>query len=90
MKLSEIEKMIESLEGEDYMKGLHKHRCKSCGCIWEHPNECSYEDFEKNHACPKCGKRESFKHYGPEEINYKFCGEAKYECVKEVISGVVD
>lgn len=31
---------------------MHKHQCKQCGCIWQHP-ETNQADQEM-HTCPRC------------------------------------
>lgn len=36
---------------------LHKHKCKSCGHIWEHrqDDEASDQEYHNLHDCPECG-----------------------------------
>ena len=39
-------------------KGTHRHRCDSCGLVWEHGNNCqnlSSEIFDESHTCQRCG-----------------------------------
>lgn len=46
------------------MADTHKHKCGSCGTVWEHSNEC-YSNYDA-HVC-KCGDT-SFHHYHGDEI----------------------
>lgn len=44
-------------------KGFHRHKCESCGHVWEHGNECR-NNFAA-HICA-CGNVESYHYTGPE------------------------
>lgn len=37
--------------------GYHRHRCPTCGCVWEHPDICAEAEgveFDALHECPFC------------------------------------
>lgn len=45
---------------------MHKHRCFSCGYVWEHSDQCT--DFSReiwllSHSCPSCGQSEVTEKY---------------------------
>lgn len=40
---------------------MHKHKCPSCRCVWEHGDECGGNEIA--HRCPQCGT-EQFVKYG--------------------------
>ena len=43
-------------------EGLHRHKCRACGHVWEHGNSCFNQD--KEHQCPKCNREEWVKYFG--------------------------
>jgi predicted RNA-binding Zn-ribbon protein involved in translation (DUF1610 family) len=53
--------------------GQHKHRCPSCGTVWEHGNNCAMESHDvyvQSHTCPQCGKAGIIqKYHGDAEAN---------------------
>ena len=61
------------------MKDQHKHLCNKCGTCWRHPNDieefCDVSEgkdafrkaFDEAHSCPKCGTKQSQKHYSESE-----------------------
>lgn len=49
----------------------HCHKCKLCGTIWEHSDNCV--NSISDHECPNCGE-ESWSHYllqRREKIDYR-------------------
>lgn len=52
------------------MKDLHKHKCYSCGHVWQHDyyqlKKLSEEEFDKAHVC-KCGRDVFERYYGPDK-----------------------
>lgn len=60
-----IKALAATLDEEE--KGSHRHRCDSCGLVWEHGNNCqelSRDIFEQSHACTRCGRRVVQKYRG--------------------------
>jgi predicted RNA-binding Zn-ribbon protein involved in translation (DUF1610 family) len=55
------------------LEGKHKHRCPSCGTVWEHEDKCAQTDeqaFQIAHTCPHCGKpRVQAKYFGDNPTN---------------------
>lgn len=48
--------------------GMHRHRCPSCGLVWEHADEVARaRDADRRHAhtCPECGTHEVWQYDGP-------------------------
>lgn len=39
----------------------HRHKCRSCNHIWEHPDECAGN--EQAHTCSNCGTQTWVRHY---------------------------
>jgi hypothetical protein len=48
--------------------GFHRHKCRRCGQVWEHPDSCS--NSIEAHVC-SCGTLESIKYKGPESPKEK-------------------
>lgn len=44
--------------------GRHRHRCDSCGRVWEHGEDC-YGDWNA-HKCPRCGESQIVLYRGDE------------------------
>ena len=47
--------LISTLLRDEDPQGLHKHKCKSCGYVWQHENSCV--NHIPAHTCI-CGKRQ--------------------------------
>lgn len=49
---------------------VHSHKCRAAGCgtVWTHERllDTSEAVYHKAHDCPKCGKNERNRHYGPD------------------------
>lgn len=74
------------------MINSHKHLCRKCFVVWEHPDpddSMSNECYDLNHACPKCGRDQRWKYHGNAKTDYKFVSSGKYELMEEVASGKV-
>lgn len=41
---------------------MHKHKCDSCKCVWEHEDDCS--GVNRAHECPQCGAEQYAKYLG--------------------------
>jgi len=68
---------IADLLGVDDPDGLHKHKCKKCGYIWQHENSCGGPDTDKRavkaHTCVKCGEEQWWKYDGKEKAETHSC-----------------
>lgn len=51
--------------------GSHRHKCDSCGFVWEHAD--SNAGKTAPHTCV-CGKEVWYRHYGDEKPDYIGCG----------------
>jgi len=51
-------------------EGTHKHKCfdPECETVWEHGDYCT--DYVKAHTCPKCGKLQRWKYFGPDKPSH--------------------
>jgi len=50
---------------------LHKHKCGSCQCVWEH-SRAKLEaggELEKGHECPGCGREQYNMYFGPDRCH---------------------
>lgn len=47
---------------------MHKHKCSSCGTIWQHSDSCGDDDLA--HSCPRCGIQQWDKYYGARSVTY--------------------
>lgn len=63
-------------------KRYHRHKCPNsrCGFVWEHENvpmvrpdtetdeefDVAHRKHQDAHKCPKCGRRQTVKYFGPE------------------------
>lgn len=50
--------------------GMHRHKCSSCGYVWEHCDSESGNDAA--HGCPSCGVKQWTKYSGDEKPKESF------------------
>lgn len=46
------------------MRSSHKHKCKTCGYVWQHDDSCVND--KKAHTCIKCGDMRWLHYKGDE------------------------
>lgn len=51
------------------MADTHKHKCPSCGCVWQH-TRTSFFCAPGMHDCPKCGTHEGMIYRGDEPAEF--------------------
>jgi hypothetical protein len=42
--------------------GSHRHKCRKCGRVWEHPDSCKGDDAA--HVCAGCGQERFIRYDG--------------------------
>jgi hypothetical protein len=57
-----------------YPSLMHKHKCKKCRTIWEHPEmtvALGDSVVDETHTCPKCGRYEENHYTGRRKPQFK-------------------
>lgn len=52
-------------------EGTHKHKCQTCGNVWEHENACV--NNKPAHTCRECGSEQWWKYDGRERGTFIGC-----------------
>lgn len=79
--------MLAKLVGSEEMREgdppTHKHKCPTCGMIWEHETNCSEfiirnngRSNEKAHTCSKCGAQSWDWYKGEGIASFQTCAKA--------------